>query len=88
MLEKFTSPADRQMFLMLIGIAVTALNKKLGLELDPTAIGEMLGAIVAAVVASKAANAHVAGKEAAAKVATVTDAAAVLSQPAPTEVAK
>lgn len=85
MSEFLQSPGFRQLFLSLTAIGVAALNNKLGLNLPAETVGEMLiGAFTASIV-SKVANAHVAGKEAAAKIVTLQDAVDSANKSIPSE---
>ena len=83
MIEFLQSASFRRLLLSLCGIAIPALNNKLGLSLSETQIAELLAFVAAIVVTSKAGDAHVAGKEAAATVKTIGDAKAVFAEPAP-----
>lgn len=84
MIEFLQSASFRRLLLSLCGIAVPALNNKLGLSLSETQIAELLAFVATIVVTSKVGDAHVAGKEAAVAVKTIGDAKAVFAEtPAP-----
>lgn len=57
-----------------ITAAIVGLNKKLGLGLETSDTAELVGLAIAYILASNAKEAHIAGKEAAAKVTTLQDA--------------
>jgi hypothetical protein len=82
MSEFLQSSAFRQLLQMLLVPAVPLLNAKFNLGITDAQVEAVIMGLVTSVIASKVANAHVAGKEAAAKVVTVSDAAAVLSESA------
>lgn len=78
-----TSSTSRRA-LVAIGTALTViLNKKLNLGLEPQDTLELIGLAIAYITGSNLKEAHIAGKEAAAKVVTIGDAKAVFTEPAP-----
>ena len=83
MLDFLQSSSFRQLLLALCGVALPALNAKLGMNISDAQIEAVLASITSIVVASKLANAHVAGKAAAATVTDVAAAKEVLAEQPP-----
>lgn len=82
-MNPITDPSMRRFAVVIAGTLATTLNKRLGLELSPDTIAELLLFLGAYIVAGNAkaaveAKAAAAGQAAAATVATPADAAAVL----------
>lgn len=70
----------KRIVVLAIGVAAVALNKKFGLELDATAQGAIASMVIGFLLQSGLKSAKVEAAEAAAKVATPSDAAKELSK--------
>ena len=78
--------SNRRLFAAVAGVVATVGNKKLGLDLEPDAIMELLLFLATYITASNAkaiADARAKGQAAAATVVTPADAVAVLAEPKP-----
>jgi len=78
-----TSSTARRALVAVSTALTVILNKKLGLGLESQDTFELIALAIAYITGSNIKEAHVAGKEAAAKVVTIGDAKAVLAEPAP-----
>ncbi len=82
MMELLSNPSLKRFLFTIAGAAVVAMNKKLGLGLDPVDIAGIVSMVVAFVGQSAWKEARLAGMDAAAKVTDVKAAVDIINGPA------
>jgi hypothetical protein len=81
--ELLANPSFKRIVFAVVGFAVVALNKRLGLNLDSTEVVSLLTLVLGFVAASNAKEVAIAKSDAAAKVVDVQAAVDVINGPGP-----